>query len=245
MLCTGYLHYFPFLEDELKLKTNNCLWPLGIYKGIFWVENPKMMYIGMQDQFYTFNMFDAQGWYARDVIMGKISLPSKDEMLKNNQEWKDREEKLETDEDMIWFQGDYTKELIEATDYPTFDIEAVNKTFMEWEHHKHDDIMGYRNNSYKSLMTGVVWQKHHNLKKLYDSGMQNQFQSIVKLNLISLAGGYIIISDIIISKIKLPRLMIFLDFLKGEYQNLLVRQKGDALEDLFHILYQMIDFIQV
>ena len=72
-------------------------------------------------------MFDAQGWYARDVIMGKISLPSKDEMLKNNQEWKDREEKLETDEDMIWFQGDYTKELIEATDYPTFDIEAVKK----------------------------------------------------------------------------------------------------------------------
>jgi trimethylamine monooxygenase len=160
-LSTGYLHYFPFLEDELKLKTNKCLWPHGIYKGIFWVDNPKMMYIGMQDQFYTFNMFDAQGWYARDVIMGKISLPSKDEMLKNNQEWKDREEKLETDEDMIWFQGDYTKELIEATDYPTFDIEAVNKTFMEWEHHKHDDIMGYRNNSYKSLMTGTVAPKHH------------------------------------------------------------------------------------
>ena len=85
----------------------------------------------------------------------------KDEMLKNNQEWKDREEKLETDEDMIRFQGDYTKELIEATDYPTFDIEAVNKTFMEWEHHKHDDIMGYRNNSYKSLMTGTVAPKHH------------------------------------------------------------------------------------
>ncbi len=161
ILCTGYLHYFPFLQDELKLKTNNCLWPVGIYKGIFWVDNPKMMYIGMQDQFYTFNMFDAQGWYARDVIMGKISLPSKDEMLKSNQEWKDREEKLETDEDMIWFQGDYTKELIEATDYPTFDIEAVNKTFMEWEHHKHDDIMGYRNNSYKSLMTGTTAPKHH------------------------------------------------------------------------------------
>ena len=23
VLCTGYLHYFPFLEDELKHKTNN------------------------------------------------------------------------------------------------------------------------------------------------------------------------------------------------------------------------------
>ena len=65
ILCTGYLHHFPFLEDALKLKTENRLWPLDLYKGIFWENNPKMMYLGMQDQFYTFNMFDAQAWYAR------------------------------------------------------------------------------------------------------------------------------------------------------------------------------------
>ena len=29
----------------------------------------------MQDQWYTFNMFDAQAWYARDIILGKIKLP--------------------------------------------------------------------------------------------------------------------------------------------------------------------------
>lgn len=80
----------------------------------------------MQDQFYTFNMFDAQAWYARDHILGKITLPSKAEMLINNEEWKIREGTLATDEDMIWFQGDYTKELIKSTDYPTFDIEGVS-----------------------------------------------------------------------------------------------------------------------
>ena len=178
ILCTGYLHHFPFLTDDLKLKTNNCLWPLGIYKGIFWVDNPKMMYLGMQDQFYTFNMFDVQAWYARDYMMGKINLPNKNEMLKNNQEWKDREEKLESDEDMIWFQGDYTKELMEATDYPTFDVEGVNKLFMEWEHDKHNDIMGYRNKSYKSLMTGNKAPAHHTpwldeLDDSYESYMKN------------------------------------------------------------------------
>ena len=57
---------------------------------------------------------------------------------------------------MIWFQGDYIKELIDATDYPSFDIEAVNKTFMEWEHHKAEDIMGFRDNAYRSLMTGTM-----------------------------------------------------------------------------------------
>ena len=161
ILCTGYLHHFPFLHDDLRLKTGNRLWPLGLYKGVVWEKNPKLHYVGMQDQFYTFSMFDAQAWYARDVIMGRIELPSADEMAKNSEGWRDREEALEDDEQMIWFQGDNVKELIDATDYPDFDIEAVNKTFMDWEHHKHEDIMDFRNNSYKSLMTGTQAPPHH------------------------------------------------------------------------------------
>ena len=161
ILCTGYLHHFPFLPDDLKLVTENRLWPLGLYKGVVWEDNPKLFYIGMQDQFYTFNMFDAQAWFARDVMMGRIELPSKEDMQKDSMAWREREEKLETDEDMIWFQGDNTQELIDMTDYPSFDIEGTNKTFMEWEHHKHDDIMSFRNNGYKSLMTGTMAPEHH------------------------------------------------------------------------------------
>jgi trimethylamine monooxygenase len=161
ILCTGYLHHFPFLPDDLRLVTTNRLWPSNLYKGVVWEKNPKMMYLGMQDQFYTFNMFDAQAWYARDVIMGRIQLPAPEEMASHSASWLAREEALEDDEQMIWFQGDYTKELIDETDYPTFDVEGVNKTFMEWEHHKHDDIMGFRNNAYKSLMTGNMQPVHH------------------------------------------------------------------------------------
>jgi trimethylamine monooxygenase len=62
---------------------------------------------------------------------------------------------------MIWFQGDYVKELIDATDYPSFDVESVNKTFLEWEHDKMHDIMAYRNKSYRSLMTGTMSPAHH------------------------------------------------------------------------------------
>ena len=102
----------------------------------------------MQDQFYTFNMFDAQAWYVRDIILGRIKLPKADAMKKDWKKWLKREKKLADAEQMIWFQGDYVKELIDATDYPSFDIEGVNKTFMVWEHHKMDDIMGFRNNSY-------------------------------------------------------------------------------------------------
>lgn len=161
ILCTGYLHHFPFMSDSLRLITTNRLWPLDLYKGVVWEKNPKVMYLGMQDQFYTFNMFDAQAWYARDVIMGKIAVPSYQDMTKHSAKWRVREEALQDDEQMIWFQGDYTRELIAETDYPSFDVEGVNKTFMQWEHHKHDDIMGFRNNAYPSLMTGNKQPLHH------------------------------------------------------------------------------------
>ena len=161
ILCTGYQHHFPFLVEDLRLKTANRLWPLDLYRGVFWEGNPKLSYIGMQDQFYTFNMFDAQAWFVRDQILGRIKLPKPDVMKKDSKAWRKREEKLEDAEQMIWFQGDYVKQLIAATDYPSFDVEAVNKTFMVWEHDKAADIMGYRNKSYRSLMTGNMQPTHH------------------------------------------------------------------------------------
>ena len=161
ILCTGYLHHFPFLEESLRLKTSNRMWPLDLYKGVAWEHNPKLFYLGMQDQFYTFNMFDAQAWYVRDIILGRIPLPSQNEMRSDSAAWRAREETLESDEDMIVFQGDYVKSLIDETDYPSFDIDGVNKTFLEWEHHKHDDIMAFRNHSYRSLMTGTMAPSHH------------------------------------------------------------------------------------
>ena len=161
ILCTGYLHHFPFLPDALRLKTTNRLWPLNLYQGVVWEDNPRLFYLGMQDQFYTFNMFDAQAWYARDVIMGRIKLPRLATMRKHSAKWRAREELLENAEQMIWFQGDNVRELIEATDYPPFDIEAVNRTFMEWEHHKAENIMAFRDNAYRSIMTGSMQPLHH------------------------------------------------------------------------------------
>ncbi|MDO6564977.1 NAD(P)/FAD-dependent oxidoreductase [Amphritea sp. 1_MG-2023] len=162
ILCTGYLHHFPFIDESLRLKCDNRLWPLDLYKGVVWEDNPQMFYLGMQDQWYTFNMFDAQAWYVRDIIMGRIDLPeTKEEMSANSMEWHKKEDTLTTAEEMFTFQGDYILELIEATDYPTFDIEGVRQTFLEWKHHKKEDIMTFRDYSFRSLMTGTMSPPHH------------------------------------------------------------------------------------
>lgn len=161
ILCTGYLHHFPFLPDPLRLETNNRLWPLGLYKGVVWERNPKLFYLGMQDQYYTFNMFDAQAWYVRDIILDRIALPERDQMRADSLQWRQREESLQDAHQEIYFQGDYVKELIAATDYPAFDVDAVNEAFVEWKHHKHEDIMGFRDKSFRSIMTGNMQPEHH------------------------------------------------------------------------------------
>ncbi|GAA4416514.1 hypothetical protein GCM10011450_12300 [Advenella faeciporci] len=94
IMCTGYQFHFPFLPDELRLDTHNCLYPDNLYKGIFFQSNPKLIYLGMQDQWFTFNMFDAQAWYARDVIMGKIQLPDEASRRKDMDAWLQRHGQL-------------------------------------------------------------------------------------------------------------------------------------------------------
>ncbi|MFU1478861.1 NAD(P)-binding domain-containing protein [Roseovarius sp. C7] len=161
ILCTGYVHHFPFLPDDLRLKTANRLAANDLYKGVVYTGNPDLFYLGMQDQWYTFNMFDAQAWWVRDAILGKIELPDQAAM---EADWKQRqadEDALEDDYACIAYQGAYTLELINETDYPTFDVEASNQAFYAWKKHKKKGIMEFRNHGYKSPMTGTEAPEHH------------------------------------------------------------------------------------
>jgi trimethylamine monooxygenase len=161
VLCTGYLHHFPFLDENLRLKTNNRLYPLGLYKGVFWLANPKLIYLGMQDQFYTFNMFDAQAWYARDVLLGRIALPAAGDMRKDVADWRAREEQVKNAFGGIDFQADYMVDLLARTDYPAMNVRQMAELFKQWEHHKGEGIVTYRDRSYPSTLTGTMAPEHH------------------------------------------------------------------------------------
>jgi len=162
ILCTGYKHHFPFLPDDLRLKTKNRLATADLYKGVVWVNNPKLFFLGMQDQWFTFNMFDAQAWWVRDAIMGRIAIPSdKAVLLKDVEDRVAGEDAGQDAHDAIHYQGDYVKELIAETDYPSFDVDGACEAFFEWKDHKKKDIMGFRNNAYKSVITGTMAPVHH------------------------------------------------------------------------------------
>ena len=161
ILCTGYLHYFPFMAAELRLRTANRLAAADLYKGVVWVNNPKLFYLGMQDQWYTFNMFDAQAWYVRDIIMGRVQVPDRDVRAADVVDREAREDALEDDYGAIRYQGDYVRELIAETDYPSFDVDGANEAFFQWKKHKKQNIMAFRDNGYKSVMTGTMAPNHH------------------------------------------------------------------------------------
>lgn len=162
ILCTGYQHHFPYLPDNLRLKTRNRLATADLYKGVVYVHNPDLFYIGMQDQWFTFNMFDAQAWWVRDAILGRISIPADKAVLQKDVADRVAGEDAGADaHDAIHYQGDYVKELIAETDYPSFDVDGACEAFFEWKDHKKAGIMTFRDHAYRSVITGTMAPVHH------------------------------------------------------------------------------------
>ncbi len=161
VLCTGYRHNFPFIHDALRLRTKNDLYPPNLYRGVFWLDNPKMMYLGMQDQYYTFTLFDVEAFTARDFVLGRSSLPDRTVMAKDIDSWRDRLATLDGPLEEIDFQADHVIALSKDVDYADFDIELTRQQFREWEHDKMTDILGYRDKSFSSPVTGVASPVHH------------------------------------------------------------------------------------
>lgn len=52
-------------------------------------------------------MFGAQAWLTRDIIMDRIQLPSRADMEAANDQWREKEVAIRTDEEAFECQGDY------------------------------------------------------------------------------------------------------------------------------------------
>ncbi|WP_027020821.1 NAD(P)-binding domain-containing protein [Corynebacterium sputi] len=161
ILCTGYLHHYPFLPSDLSINSPNNVYPDHLYKGVVREGTDRLFYLGAQDQWFTFNMFDAQAWYVRDVILGRIDLPSADDRRGDIDLWLQRLDGLSTKQQEVSFQADYIRDLIKRTDYPMFDVDAVTEIFNQWIDTKSKTIVNYRDFCYTSVMTRTRSVSHH------------------------------------------------------------------------------------
>jgi len=97
--------------------------------------------------------------------MGKINVPDHDARVADVAERVAREDALKRHDDAIRYQAAYVKELLGDVDYPNFDVDTTIEAWYEWEKHKTESIMGFRDNSYKSAMTGAMAPHLHTLWK--------------------------------------------------------------------------------
>jgi len=147
IVCTGYRHYYPFMEESLRLQSPDLLYPGNLYKNVFWENNPKCMYIGAFHQWFTYPMFEAQSWYARDVILGRIALPDAEGMKKDSKVWMDKESNLPSEESTIDFQSEHIQMYVDATDYE-LNVPVCQKNFHDFVANKKVDIMKFRDLSH-------------------------------------------------------------------------------------------------
>lgn len=161
ILCTGYLHHYPYLPSDLALDSPNNIYPDHLYQGVVAENNNRLFYLGAQDQWLTFNMFDAQAWFARDIILGRITLPTAEQQRAHMDQWLERFRAITDTDGEIEFQTDYVRDLISQTDYPMFDLHEVAEILKSWVADKQRDIMGYRNRTYRSVISGTMAARHH------------------------------------------------------------------------------------
>lgn len=161
VLCTGYLHHFPFLPDNLRLITGNRLYPDNLYKGVIFNEQPRLMYIGMQKFYYSLPFFDAQAWYVRDVILSRITIPVKEERTTEMKEWQLKESKVRGVIEGMDFLLAYARDLLERTDYPPINYEAAATMFKKGRQDKEEDILSFRDKAFTSSITGTTAEPYN------------------------------------------------------------------------------------
>ncbi|KIX07726.1 uncharacterized protein Z518_02380 [Rhinocladiella mackenziei CBS 650.93] len=92
VLCTGYIISYPFLPnlhsdttpahqaDESVLVTADGNMVHNLYKDIFYIEDPSLIFVGVPYHISTFSFFDMQAQSVARVLGGKASLPTQQEM---------------------------------------------------------------------------------------------------------------------------------------------------------------------
>ncbi|CAC5377593.1 tmm [Mytilus coruscus] len=163
ILCTGYKYSFPCLEDNLRLVSTLSVYPAGLYKGSLWLNdgNRKLFYMGTQDQYFSFTMFDAQGLWICRYITGTLPNEPKniEEMKKEEQKWVQRRKNVKDCHDDIDIQADFIKDLSDGTGYHPDAPNAV-ELFHKWEHDKMANIVTYRDQPFKSVFSGTMAAQH-------------------------------------------------------------------------------------
>lgn len=87
VLATGYNYSFPFLSDEAGIKIIGGKRVTPLYKHTFNSIHPSLAFIGINFGYVPFPCFDYQVRWVLSVWAGDKSLPSMEDMVKDDELW--------------------------------------------------------------------------------------------------------------------------------------------------------------
>lgn len=187
IFCTGYRHSYPFIAKRFQLSCGLTEFvPSNLYKSIFWIDQPYLAYLGAPRQIYSFPMFDVQAALVRDVFLGHVTMPDKDQCKANVEEWQRREQTIgHTDFfAMIDLQTDYLRDVLASLHthdrnqpLAKFDYDKACNTTKEFLKNKLADILHYRDASYES----IVDMKNKKVIKVCKPWIENMDDSMESL----------------------------------------------------------------
>jgi trimethylamine monooxygenase len=108
------------------------------------------------------NIGNIQAFYARDYILGKISLPlTKDEMQSDIARWEAKGKTIRNYADYVGFFKEYIRDLLAATVYPRFDIDRMGQLAVGSVQGRSENMLTYREKTYSSTLTNTMSIIHH------------------------------------------------------------------------------------
>ena len=158
IFCTGYKYKFPFFDGTNIIKTDKRISP--IHKHVVHIEHPSLSFIGLCYLICPFPNFHYQAAFAAGVLDGTVKLPSKEEMLKSEQE--DLQEKLargmnEKHAHLLGpDQWDYNDSLADACGIQRLP-RLVAQAYEIARETKKDNLIGYKNNNLKLSEDGTSY----------------------------------------------------------------------------------------
>lgn len=152
VLCTGYTINFPFLHEDCSIRVNdNRVTPL--YKHFINIEHPTMGIWGIPFIICPFPFFDSEVLMFLTFLEGKCSLPTKDEMYRDEEEEflgrRNAGLPVRFSHRMGPLQWTYQDELFKIGGIPGTNVPHVIRNLYDYVHETRvKDLMHYKDLSY-------------------------------------------------------------------------------------------------
>ena len=161
ILCTGYLQTFSFLDSECEINvSDNHVTPL--YKHVFNIQYPTMSFIGICVRLCPFPNYALQAKWVSSVLTGRKTLPSKEEMLQDEEAECQKRRDAGMKKNMMHVMGvnfhqQYCETLADLASVPCTYTSAIHSLYSHVNAIREPYLATYRNKNF--AIDGDKWKE--------------------------------------------------------------------------------------